>query len=148
MCEPAAGPHRHEARQFGCSGKLDRDMNTWIKKIHMYTGLLNFTILCVFGLAGLVATAEVPDIFQAGTVPVATTLPFRAPGSASDQQVGELIREQLRPAHAGEPNIRRDAQHQLVADFYSVNGLVRATLLEGEGQLLVETRRNSIWRFF
>jgi hypothetical protein len=44
--------------------------------------------------------------------------------------------------------MRRDAQHQLVADFYSVNGLVRATLLEGEGQLRVETRRNSIWRFF
>jgi hypothetical protein len=44
-------------------------MNTWIKKIHMYTGLLNFTILCVFGLAGLVVTAEAPDIFKAGTVP-------------------------------------------------------------------------------
>jgi hypothetical protein len=38
-------------------------MNTWIRKIHMYTGLLNFTILCVFGLAGLVVTAEAPDIF-------------------------------------------------------------------------------------
>jgi hypothetical protein len=123
-------------------------MNAWIKKIHMYTGLLNFTILCVFGLAGLVATAEAPDIFKPGTVAVVATLAFRAPGSASDQQVGELIREQLHPAHAGSPNIRRDAQHQLVVDFYTVNGLVRATLLEGEGQLRVETRRNSIWRFF
>ena len=47
-----------------------------------------------------------------------------------------------------EAHIRRDAQHRLVADFYSVNGLVRATLLESEGQLQVETRRNSIWRFF
>ena len=114
----------------------------------MYTGLLNFTILCVFGLAGLVATADAPDIFHAGTVPVVTSLPFRAPGSASDQQVGELIRDQLQPKHAGKPNVRRDARHQLVADFYSVNGLVRATLLEGESQLRVEIRRNSIWRFF
>jgi hypothetical protein len=64
-------------------------MNTWIKKIHMYAGLLNFTILCVFGLAGLVATAEAPDIFKVGTVPVVTTLPFRAPGSAkADVQKG------------------------------------------------------------
>jgi hypothetical protein len=46
------------------------------------------------------------------------------------------------------PDVRRDAQHHLVADFYSVNGLVRATLLEREGLLQVETRRNSIWRFF
>lgn len=99
------------------------------------------------GLAGLVATAEAPDIFSAGSVPFVTTLPFRAPGSASDEEVGELIREQLRPAHAGKPNIRRDARHQLVADFYSVNGLVRATLLESERRLQVETRRNSIWRF-
>src|SRR6185369_9037818 len=113
------------------SGKLNRAMNAWIRKIHMYAGLLNFTILCVFGLAGLVVTAEAPDIFKAGTVPVVTTLPFHSPSSASDQQVGELIRERLQPAHAGKPNIRRDAQHQLVADFYSVNGLVRATLLEG-----------------
>src|SRR5262245_9307009 len=94
------------------SVKLNRAMNAWIKKIHMYTGLLNFTILCVFGLAGLVATAQAPDIFAPGTVPAVTTLPFRAPGSASDQQVGELIRERLQPAHAGQPNIRRNAQHQ------------------------------------
>ena len=123
-------------------------MNRWIKKIHMYAGLLNFTILCVFGLAGLVATAEAPDIFSAGTMAAVATLPFRAPVSASDQQVGELIREQLQPAHAGKPYIHRDAEHQLVADFYNVNGLVRATLLEGEVPLRVETRRNSIWRFF
>jgi hypothetical protein len=122
-------------------------MNTWIRNIHLYTGLLNFTILCVFGLAGLIATAEAPDIFHAGTQPAITTVPFRAPGSASDQQVADLIGAQLQPAHAGKPAIRRDARHQLVADFYSVNGLVRATLLEAEGQLRVETRRNSIWRF-
>jgi hypothetical protein len=122
-------------------------MNPWIKKIHMYTGLLNFTILCVFGLAGLVATANAPDIFASGAVPAITTLPFHAPASASDQEVGEMIRAQLRPPNAGKPFVHRDAQHRLVADFYSVNGLVRATLLEKEGQLQEETRRNSIWRF-
>ncbi len=123
-------------------------MNTWIKKIHMYAGLLNLTILCVFGLAGLVATAEAPDIFEPGTMPAVMKLPFIAPGSASDQQVGEVIREKLQPAHSGKPDVQRDAQHRLVADFYNVNGLVRATLLESEGQLQVETRRSSIWRFF
>jgi hypothetical protein len=59
-------------------------MSAWIKKIHMYTGLLNFTMLCVFGLAGLVATAEAPDIFEPDTVPAATIFAFRVPGSASD----------------------------------------------------------------
>jgi hypothetical protein len=120
----------------------------WIKKIHMYAGLLNFTILCIFGLAGLVVTAEAPDIFQPGNKSVVSALPFTAPPSASDKEVGTLIAARYRPAKAGAPNVRRNAQHQLVADFYSVNGLVRMTLVEGAGQLQVETRRNSIWRFF
>jgi hypothetical protein len=122
-------------------------MSAWIKKIHMYAGLFNFTIICVFGLAGIVVTAEAPDIFHAVTPPVVETVPFQAPGSASDKEVGELIAGRLHPRNAGKPNVRRNASHQLVADFYSVNGLVRVTLLETEGQLRVETLRNSIWRF-
>jgi hypothetical protein len=123
-------------------------VNAWIKKIHMYAGLLNFTILCVFGLAGLVATAEAPDIFSGNKPPGVSTMPFSAPGSASDAQVAELIRRRLQPPHAGAPFTHRDERRRLVADFYSVNGLVRATLLESQGQLQVETFRNSIWRFF
>src|SRR3569623_486269 len=113
----------------------------------MYAGLLNFTILCVFGLAGLVATAQLPDIFSAKKPPVVRMLPFSAPSFASDEQVGELIRKRLQPAHAGTPFTHRADRHRLVAEFYSVNGLVRATLLEREGQLQIETLRNSIWRF-
>ena len=50
-------------------------MNAWIKKIHMYAGLFNFTILCVFGLAGLVVTADAPDIFHTGSNPDSMTQP-------------------------------------------------------------------------
>ena len=41
-------------------------MTKWIKEIHMYTGLLNFTIPLVFGIAGLTATMQVPR--QAGDI--------------------------------------------------------------------------------
>ena len=98
-------------------------------------------------MAGIVVTVGAPDIFNGGAMTVVATVPFRAPGSISDQQAAELIGAQLQPAHAGKPGVRRNAQHELVADFYSVNGLVRATFLESQGQLRVETRRNSIWRF-
>jgi hypothetical protein len=120
----------------------------WIKKIHMYAGLFNFTILCLFGLAGLVVTAEAPDIFHGDNKPPVSTLPFTAPPSASDKEVAALIISQYRPPKSATPNPRRNAQHQLVMDFYSVNGLVRMTLLESSNQLQVETYRNSIWRFF
>ncbi|MEO8596228.1 MAG: hypothetical protein ABI759_23115 [Candidatus Solibacter sp.] len=122
-------------------------MKFWVRRIHIYLGLFNFTLLCVFGLAGLVVTAEAPDIFRGGSVPVVASVPFQAPGAASDKEVGALIGQTLQPRHAGKPNVRRNENRQLVADFYSVNGLVRATLLENEGRLNVETRRNSIWRF-
>lgn len=123
-------------------------MNAWLTKLHMYAGLLNFTILCVFGMAGLVVTAEAPDIMHGGVQPVTVTVPFRPPPSASDKEVGELIRAQLQPRHANLGNVRRNSRHQLEVDFYSVNGRIRATLLEPEGKLEIETRRNSIWRFF
>jgi len=122
-------------------------MNAWIKKIHMYAGLLNFTILCVFGLAGVIVTADAPDIFHAGNEPATAIVPFAAPSAASDKDVADLMVRQVGPRHTGKPSIRRDAEHRLVADNYSVNGLVRLTLLEPQGQMKIETYRNSIWRF-
>ena len=122
-------------------------MKFWVRRIHIYLGLLNFTLLAIFGLAGLIVTAEAPDINHGGSIPVTTSVPFQAPGAASDKDVGALITQTLQPRHAGRPTVRRNDNHQLVADFYSVNGLVRATLLERENRLSVETRRNSIWRF-
>jgi hypothetical protein len=123
-------------------------VNNWVRKLHIYAGLLNFSILIVFGLAGLVVTFNAPDIFHEGNEPNVAAQPFQYPGSLSDNQIGGLIAGKLRPAHAGPPNVHRDpATHELIADFYTVNGLVRATALEQSNQLRVETFRNSIWRF-
>ncbi|MDE3194737.1 MAG: PepSY domain-containing protein [Acidobacteriota bacterium] len=123
-------------------------MNTWIRKLHIYAGLLNFSILVVFGLAGLVVTFHAPDIFSSGSPPPSETRAITIPPSASDKDVGELVARELHPAHAGPPYTHRDpATHRLVIDFYSVNGLVRATVLDQSNQLRVETYRNSIWRF-
>jgi hypothetical protein len=124
-----------------------RVLNLWVRKLHIYAGLLNITALMVFGIAGLVVTADAPDIFHAGSKPVADLQAFSIPGTASDKEAGRLIQQALHPADAGPPVIHRDAEHHLVTDFYSVNGLIRATVLEQTNQLRVETFRNSIWRF-
>jgi hypothetical protein len=122
-------------------------MDRWIRKIHIYLGLLNFSILMVFGLAGLVVTFEAPDITTQKQGPSIAYREFTPPPSASDKQVGQLIWRDLEPAHAGQPVVHRDAANRLVTDFYSVNGRVRVTLFEAEHRIEVETRRNSIWRF-
>src|SRR5947207_12402008 len=107
-------------------------MTPWIRRIHIYLGLLNFTILLVFGLAGLVVTFEAPDIFKQKQGPAVETLDFTPAPNASDREVAQAIEGLIAPRHAGPPNIRRNGKNQLVADFYSVNGLVRTTLLENE----------------
>src|SRR3954469_16674603 len=122
-------------------------MNIWIRKIHMYLGLVNFSLLIVFGLAGLVVTSEAPDIFKQKQQPAVAYRDFTPPPSASDREVGQLLADALQPAHAGPPVIRRNGSNQLITEFYSVNGMMRATLLESEHRVQVQTFRNSIWRF-
>jgi hypothetical protein len=113
----------------------------------MYLGLLNFSLLVVFGFAGLVATAEAPDIFKQKQGPATAFRDFTAPASASDREVAELVAQQMAPAHSGPPVMRRNGANQLVTDFYSINGLTRVTLLENERRAQIQTFRNSIWRF-
>jgi len=102
----------------------------------------------VFGIAGMVVTFDAPDIFHAGDEPRVEVRPFSYPDGLSDKELGAQIGQKLQPPHAGPPNVHRDPiNHQLIADFYSVNGLVRARALEQSNQLRVETFRNSVWRF-
>lgn len=113
----------------------------------MYLGLLNFSLLFVFGVAGLVITAEAPDIFSQKDPPRVVSREFTAPSTASDREVAGLIADLIQPDHAGQPVVRRNQANQLVADFYSINGLVRATFFESEHRVEVQTFRNSVWRF-
>lgn len=123
-------------------------MTVWIRRLHMYLGLLNFSLLIVFGLAGLVVTAEAPDIFRQKRGPETTVRDFTAPPDASDREVARQAGTAFAPPHAGPPVVRRNGANQLVAELYSVNGMTRITLLESERKARIEEYRNSIWRFF
>jgi hypothetical protein len=113
----------------------------------MYLGLLNFSILIVFGLTGLVVTFGAPDIFNQNEGPAITLLDFTAPPSASDNEVGQIISATVPDLKNRSYYGHRDEDNQFVADFYGPNGLVRATVLESAHRLEVRNYRNSIWRF-
>jgi hypothetical protein len=117
----------------------------WIRRLHMYLGLLNFSLLIVFGVAGLAATGDVPELFSEPSS--VASHPFTPPPNASDREVAPLIAALIQPNHAGDPVVRRNDSNQLVTDFNSINGRVRATLFESEHRVEVRTFRNSIWRF-
>ncbi len=125
-------------------------MNRWIKKLHMYFGLLNFSILLVFGIAGLTATFEAaPD----NRVPPAVSVRFEnytAPAGMNDKEVADDVYRVLKPALANPvPKfaIRRDADNNLAFAFFNVNGQQRVTVLERENRLRIETLRVSPWHF-
>ncbi len=123
--------------------KLDR----FVRKVHIYAGLLNFTSVMICGMAGLVVTFEAPDIFHGAAEKQVEIRDFTAPDIASDQDLAQAIGSVVEHANSIAPVVKRDAQHQLVVDFYSVNGLKRVTVSESEHQLRIETLRNSGWRF-
>ena len=113
----------------------------------MYLGLLNFSLLIVFGLAGLVVTAETPTSSNRSSRP-----PRPSRFHAAALRVGPRHRRAPRanPWRLGTPGrrvIRRNAANQLVTEFYNVNGLTRVTLLEDEHRAQIQTFRNNIWRF-
>jgi hypothetical protein len=124
-------------------------MHAWIKKIHMYVGLLNYVTLTVFGIAGLTATLE-PGRRQPPP-PVGTRFEsFAVPPNASDKEVADAVFQTVHlPLSNPIPKgaLRRNPENELVLNFYTLNGPFRVTVLEKENRLRIEPARNSFWRF-
>ncbi len=126
-----------------------RWMSRWLKKLHMYFGLLNFSILLVFGIAGLTATVHTHASPRA--TPVITTFDFRPPANIGDYEAAIAAFEFLKLPMATAPmvnGVRRDAANNVFFAVYTPNGARVVTLLEKEGKVQLDTRRESIWHFF
>lgn len=124
-------------------------MSRWLKKLHMYAGLLNFSILLVFGIAGLTATVHTPGTPRATSV--ITAIDFRPPANVGDYEAALAAFEFLQLPMAAPPMrnaVRRDAANNVTFASYTPNGARIVTLLENEGRVRLDTRRESIWHFF
>ena len=116
------------------------------KKIHMYTGLLTFSALIVFGIAGLQATLRDPSRRHPPEAKI-EHVDFEVPGDLTDKQLADRVYETLKPPLAGplrKRALRHDKQGNLVLPFHTVNGLRKVTVLEKENRLLVATERLSL----
>lgn len=124
-------------------------MSRWIKRIHIYVGLLNFSILLVYGIAGLDATfTGAPG--GPRQEPVVEIVPYTVPPNLSDVEAANTIRVALGKTLSGPVNAngaRRDRDNNLTFELYSTNGPTRITVLESQHQLHLETRRNGLWRY-
>ena len=119
-----------------------------IVKLHIYAGLLTFTQMVIYGVAGLVASAY--DVQQLKTVRAVREVPFKAPASSTDKEVADRVHGTFawplsRPIPAWA--IRRTPQNDLLLDFYTVNGIYRVVVLEREEKLRIEEIRNTTSHF-
>jgi hypothetical protein len=120
-----------------------------LRKIHIYTGLLTFAHLMLYGFAGLIATMQAgPE--RPKNVESVRYVPLAVPPSFTDKEVARLVYDTLKlPLTRPMPDwfLRRTAENHLLLDFYHINGIYRVIVLENEQRLRVEEIRNSIWLF-
>ena len=120
-------------------------MTSLIKKIHMYLGLLNLTILLVFGFTGLRAAFNPPS----GPNPdlPARTESFTPPAAVIDDKIMlEVVRQQLNIPAVGS-NTKRDPDNNLLLTYYTPTGPWFVTLLEKENQLRIVRRPATLGGF-
>ncbi len=122
----------------------------WIKRLHIYVGLLNSTILAVFALVGLAASFLPHSPPASRPAPEVRRVPFEVPGGADDQEVARRVYETLRLPLTRPPaafNIRRDDGGRLRVHLPTPARLYRVTVLEDESRLRVETVSFDIWHY-
>jgi hypothetical protein len=122
-------------------------LTRWIKRLHIYAGLLNFSILMIFGIAGLAATFRVERRFDVSV----ETRPFLPPANATDYDAAMAAYATLDLPLASPPPrnaVHRDANHNVSFMTYAPSGPRVVTLVERDQQVRVERRRNRLWHFF
>ena len=124
-------------------------MRNLVLKLHIYAGLLTFTQLLLYGIAGLVATAQTAA--ERPKVPhTIRYVPFKVTPSATDKQVADDVYRALQlPLTRPMPDwfLRRTPENDLLLDFYNINGIWRVVVLERENRLRIDEIRNSLGIF-
>lgn len=116
----------------------------------MYIGLLNFTILLVFGIAGLTASFN-PGPGKRHQPAASTELrEFQLPPNLTDAEAAAVAWKSIETLGGGDMaknSIRRDSENNLTFVAYSQSGMRTITLLEKKNRLRIEARKNSFWHY-
>ena len=115
-------------------------MYRWVKKLHIYSGLLSFTGFTVWGIVGIWASFIPSPGERPRREPEIRMMEFRVEGSASDQEVTDAM-----ILASGLPFIQpgrkpsRDPEGRLQVRYLTPNGTRRILLLEHENRIRIES---------
>ena len=124
-------------------------MYDWVKKIHMYSELLTFTALTVWGITGIHAVfLPAPGGYAPPEVSSAREVPYYAPGNLDDAALAKQIYQAIEiPLAGGHYNIRRDDDLNLAFFVFTYNGRRDVTFLEEKSVVQIAHRKNPISGF-
>ncbi len=121
----------------------------WVKKIHMYSGLLTFTAFVVWGVTGIHALfLPSPGQFTPPPITSVKEIPFQAAGSLDDRKMAEAIYQAANiPLAGGRYNVHRDEESNLAFNVFTINGGREVTFVENKGIVKIAHRANSVWSY-
>lgn len=114
----------------------------------MYLGLVNFTILVIFGLVGLSASFLPPPSERDRAKPEVRNVDYEAPGDLSDRALADHAYEALKiPLTKPAPDwsIRRDRQNNLRFHLPTMAKGHDVVVFENESRLRVTTTTLDTW---
>ena len=122
----------------------------WIKKIHIYLGLLNFTILVIFGIVGLSASFLPPPSERERTKPEVRHVHYEAPSDLGDRALADHAYEALAlPLTGPAPDwsLGRNRENNLRFRLPTLAKVHDVVVLEKEARLRVTTRTLDTWDY-
>ncbi len=122
----------------------------WIKKIHMYLGLLNFTILVIFGIVGLSTSFLPPPPERERAKPEVRYVDYEAPVDLDDRALADHAYEALGlPLTQPAPDwsIRRNRQNNLRFRLPTLAKGHDVVVFEKESRLRVTTTKLDPWDY-
>ena len=114
-------------------------MYHWIKKLHIYSGLLSYVGFTVWGIVGIWASFAPSPAERPRREPEVRTVAFQVDGRATDQEITDamIVASGLPFIQPGrKPN--RDNDGRLQVRYLTPNGTRRILLLERENLLQIE----------
>lgn len=120
-----------------------------VKRAHLYLGLVNLTMVLVWGITGTYATLSRGE----GREPPSSvrTVPYMPTRSATDREIAMEVFGLVKPPLAGTlpaMSMRRDPHKNLVVTFYRPGAVLDATVFEDQGQIRVEQHMANLASYF
>ena len=124
-------------------------MYDWMKKIHMYAGLLSFMAFVVWGVTGIQAVfLPGPGEWQPPPISNQKEFPFEGAGNLDDKTLAKAVFQAAALAMVGGYyDVHRDDAGNLAFLAYSANGQRELTYLEKERRVRVVFRDSGLGDF-